>query len=441
MNDFSNKKENNNDRKIFIIVLCIVVAVCSAYAVRALYYSRTGKITTQTISRVTQGIYIEADGIALRDEGSGKSNKSVLKKSSDGVYAPNVADGESVAKNECIAYAFSSSEQVSSYNKSKELRKRIDMLEKLQDSGNLSKLNAEAIASNISSDLSEYIASCDSNDLSAAGDLVDSMVYKITSTQIISGKELDFSAEIKKLKAQYASLNADVSNAEKVLSPCAGYYVNGIDGYEGLLDYTKAQETGFTADELKNMMKQKADIDPDAFGKIISEHAWYFVCNTPYSHSLKIKEGDTVNVSFESRGIKNLSMTVHKLNRNGKTLCITLRCMTMNDGLLDLRKEKAKIEIDSYEGFKINTAALKNYTQEHMMGVYVVSGSYASLKPIEVIYSGEDYVIAREITKYTVTDEKTNKSEEVELQSDKVLKEYDRVIVKGKNLYDGKVLD
>lgn len=438
MNDSPKKRNKLSDRKKFIIVLCVVIALCGAYALRAVYYSATGKITTQIINTVTHTEYIETDAIAIRDEGTGKSanNSSVLKKTQSGIYTPNVANGESVCKNECIAYVFGSEDMVSSFNKSEELTQKIAMLTKLQDSGNLGKLDLGALSSKIYCEVKDYISLLDGGNLDSSQQMCDSIVYDITSRQIITGQDLDFSQEIKKLKLERDGLKTVTDSAVKVNSPCAGYFINGTDGYEGLLDYEKAQREGFSVKEFTKMKNLKTQKDENTFGKIVSEHAWFLVCVIPYSQSRQIKVGSEVKVSFTQRGINDVGMTVHKMSRSADNVCLTLRCLTMNSDMLDLRNEKVKIAVASYTGFKINSSALRDKGDK----VYVFTGSYACLKPINVIFTGDDYVIATKVETEKKVNEKTGKTEETDIEQDRILKEYDRVIVKGRNLYDGKVI-
>lgn len=438
MDNYPKKRKKLSDRKKFIIVICVVTALCCAYAVRAAYYNATGKITTQVINTVTHTEYIETNAIAIRDEGTGKGDKNtcVLKKTQSGIYTPNISNGESVSKNECIAYVFGSESMVNSFNRSKELTQKIATLTKLQESGNIGKLNLDTLTNQVYSDVKDYISLLDDNNLSSSQALCENIVYDITSRQIITGQNVDFSHEIKKLKLERDGLKNITDSAGKVNAPCAGYFVNSTDGYEGQLDYEKAQREGFSVKQFKKMQKLKASKQENSFGKIIGEHAWFLVCVIPYSQSRSLSVGSEVNVSFTQRGINDTSMTVHKISRSADEVCITLRCLTMNSDMLDLRNEKVKIAVASYTGFKINSSALREKGDK----VYVFTGSYACLKPVKVIFTGDDYVIAQKVTTEKITDEKTGETEEKEIKQDRILKEYDRVIVKGRNLYDGKVI-
>ena len=56
-------------------------------------------------------------------------------------------------------------------------------------------------------------------------------------------------------------------------------------------------------------------------------------------------------------------------------------------------------------------------------GVYVLTGMQVKFVEVNVIYSDDDYMICEKQT-----------------EDEKVLRLYDEVIVKGKNLYDGKIV-
>ena len=82
-----------------------------------------------------------------------------------------------------------------------------------------------------------------------------------------------------------------------------------------------------------------------------------------------------------------------------------------------------------------NEALLEN--ADGLTGVYVLSGKRVVFKPIQILYHADNHVIAREAVYYKdngeVDTEKTPSLPQLEA--------YDRVIVKGKNLYDGKVIN
>ena len=75
--------------------------------------------------------------------------------------------------------------------------------------------------------------------------------------------------------------------------------------------------------------------------------------------------------------------------------------------------------------------------EEGLTGVYVLSGKRVVFKPIKILYHADNHVMATAAIYY-----KSNGEIDEEKTPDlPVLEAYDRVIVKGKNLYDGKVIN
>ncbi|MGN0467867.1 MAG: HlyD family efflux transporter periplasmic adaptor subunit [Acutalibacteraceae bacterium] len=433
------KKKQLSEKQKIIIIICIVCAVVLGYAARAVYYNFTGALETEIVDTVTEYKKINADGIVIRDENSNENGSSILKKTVSGIYTPVVADGESVAKNECIAYVFTDESQVKALSDSKETASKIAMLEKLQNSGNLNLLDLSMLNNEISARIRSYITACDENDFSDFDSIVDEICYKITSKQIITGEKIDFSAQIDALNENKKHYDSLIGNRTEVYSPQAGYFVSAVDGYETCFDYEKAVTDGFTPKELKKMKKIKAKSTDNVYGKIISEHAWYFVFNLSFLDSSTIKIGNKVNVSFPERGVNDVEMKVYKINRDKDEAAVVLKCMTMNEKMLNLRKEKAVIEIEKYTGIKISNEAIRK-NDAGVTGIYVYAGNCAVFKPIEIIYNSDDYVIAKAVTTLENENNESEDSQALTVDEKHTLKAYDRAILKGRNLYDGKVI-
>ena len=123
-------------------------------------------------------------------------------------------------------------------------------------------------------------------------------------------------------------------------------------------------------------------------------------------------------------------MTVAGSSKSENTLAVLLKCKNITKEILRLRKENAVLTLNRYSGFKISNEAITDDGNGNI-GVYVYAGQIAVFKPIDIVYRCDDYVLAN-----AVTDE----NDITGVNDSKVLKEYDRIILKGRNLYDGKVL-
>lgn len=434
MNAGSKKKKRKlNQTQKLIIIIAVAVLVLAGYGARAVYYNFTGSVETETVNETTEYKKINADGgIVVRDEGQSadNSNKSLLFKSGNGIYTPVVADGESVAKNECVAYILSDKAQVQALSQSREIKNKITLLTKLRQSENLSGLDLSSLNSQISSSVRAYIAACDGNDFSSYESLTDDLCYKITSKQIMTGQDLKLSAQIDALTAKKEQLDSSLSSKREVNSALAGYFVGTVDGYEGLYDYDKIQSDGLTPKEFAKLKKLKAKEYKNVYGKIIGEHAWYYCFTVSFLESSNIKLGKSVTVSFPERGIAGVQMKVHKITRDGSKACVVLKCMTMNDDVMYLRHENAVVSLDAHTGLKINSDAIRR-DENSNTGVYVYVGNRVVFKPITITYKDVEFVLAS-----VPTDDEGNKT----VDETHEIKEYDKVILKGRNLYDGKII-
>ena len=147
------------------------------------------------------------------------------------------------------------------------------------------------------------------------------------------------------------------------------------------------------------------------------------------------KTGCYVDVSFPDKGVNNLSMSVQSVSsRAGDKVSVVLKCTSMNKEISALRKEKAQITVKTYTGLRISNEALTS-DENGTEGVYILSGKRVSFKPVNIIHYGENYVIATAVTFYN-----EDGSVDYEKTSENEIKAFDRVITKGRNLSDGKVI-
>ena len=118
-----------------------------------------------------------------------------------------------------------------------------------------------------------------------------------------------------------------------------------------------------------------------------------------------------------------LPVTVKKINISESTskAVVIFACNEMNSELASMRSGPMSVVKNEYSGLKVSRKALR--VVDTVKGVYVVNGMQLKFVPIEIIYSTDDFLIC-------------------DKQSDKenYLKLYDKVVVKGKNVYDGKII-
>lgn len=433
---------SEKDKKLLTVIAAISGILLVLWVVQNFYTSATGRLITEFALNYTQVESVHVDGFAVRDEGSFKNgkNSSFLYKNSSKFYVPLVADSANVSRNDSIAIAFSDESSAVAYRERLTLKEKIDALKELKSQGGLSYLNVVGLNSLIYSSVVDYADSIAVGKTEILSKASENFTQRLTTKQIATGEKLDFDAAIKEYKAEYDTLKYSLGKYERVVSPGAGYFVSEVDGFENAVSYSDVANKKLSCKSGEKLISAQNEVYENVYGKIIGQFTWYFVFDMVASQLSSMNEGTTVYVNFPSRGIENIRMTVYDISEEKDSMItVTLRCKMINEELVTLRKEKAEIVIGSHNGLKINQKAIvKN--DEGIDGVYVLSGNYVEFSPIDIKYYGEDYVIADKY--YVIKKDENGKSYIDYEETDKYrsIKLYDNIVVKGKNLYDGKIV-
>jgi hypothetical protein len=238
---------------------------------------------------------------------------------------------------------------------------------------------------------------------------------------MITGEQTDFSERLAELKSELDTLNASLPQpVGSIRAEQSGYFVSGVDGYEMVLSCENIDAV--TPEYIESL---KADTTPqNAVGKIVSGYTWYIAAKMSISDSLKYKSGDTLTLKTTLKTTPQLDVTVEKINtsQSEDAAVIIFSCEQMNSELASIRKGNMTIINNTYSGLKIPTKALR--FQNETTGVFVRSGMTLKFVSVNVIYRTDEYIIC-----------------EQQVSGDTVLRLYDDVVVKGKRLYDGKIVD
>ena len=93
----------------------------------------------------------------------------------------------------------------------------------------------------------------------------------------------------------------------------------------------------------------------------------------------------------------------------------------MNSELATMRSGPMTVVTKEYDGLRVPSSALR--VVDSKRGVYVLTGMQVKFVDVNVLYKDDSYMICEKQT-----------------SDESVLRLYDEVIVKGKNLYDGKIV-
>ena len=252
----------------------------------------------------------------------------------------------------------------------------------------------------------------------------------------------DLAARIQELQARRQELQTQsVGSIRRITAPGAGLYSAVVDGYESLL--TPADLTGMTPSAL-------AALRPDGtagsrVGKLVLGDEWYYAAamskadvKALETKQEELRSGQTLLLRFSNGVDRDLPVELISVGpeENGRVVAV-FRGKTYLAQLTLLRQRSAQVFSGSVDGLRVPREALRVATQTvegedgatreiQVTGVYCVMGREARFKPVEVLYSNRHFALVR--TAEQVTAEKL------------FLRTGDEVIVKAKDLFDGKVI-
>jgi putative membrane fusion protein len=267
----------------------------------------------------------------------------------------------------------------------------------------------------------------DNKDYGSIKNIKEDINKLIEKKIIISGKDSVGVYNLSDLideKEEYEKIIAD--NQINVKSDISGIVSYHIDGYEQFL---KPENIGsFTLDEFKRLDNLELDenissTSGQAVAKIIDNFEWYIGFVEDAELLYNIREGNFIDVRFtgiDDEIIKGEVLRVSE-NENDEKLVI-VKFNNYIDSFYNIRKENIDVIVKTYSGYKIPTSAIRMINNK--IGIFVTRDSVARFCEVEILSKNNDFAIIKE-----------NENGD----TDGVLL-YDEIIIKGKDIYDGKLI-
>lgn len=403
---------NSSQLKSFLKWLVIIIA--AIFIVVQGYSIFVNPLSTENAIYYEENDGIEVSGFIIRDE-------KVLKSNVEGAVGFTTSEGGRVAKGSVVANIYENEEQAETRIKLSRLEEEIKSLKKAQNNTNLDAADLTVINSKINENLLELLSVYDSGDLKNSDNSSQDLLNYLNRKQIVTGTESSYATLINDLQNELEACKKTlVSPKAKVKTSSSGYFVSSVDGYEGCFDI--AELDSITAEDLQNV-KPKTGNDSKTVGKLIKGFKWYIAITMPIEKIVNFTEGEKLKLLTELDIYQSLNVTVESVNHgNAENGVLIVSSNSMNSEIVKIRTLPLKIVKNSYEGLKVSRRAIRVLDGQN--GVYVISGVTAKFVPVNILFSTDSYVIC-----------------ELQVTTDKHLKIYDEVIVKGKNIYDGKIVE
>lgn len=419
-------------KRILVAALTILAVVYVAYL---LISANFDMYPTENAVQATVTDKIYSNGFIIRDE-------NIIQNTSNGVLSYSLLDGDTVNAKGEIAKVYSNESDAVSQSLADQLQAKKDSLEYIQKNTISGTMSLDIINNNIKSKLITYLDDANKYDIDDVKSDSDNLLASVNQRLLYTGSLNNFNAEIADLTSQIETLRASAGKSiGTIKSPKAGYFTEFCDGYENAFSY--ADIDSLTLDDLRS--PQKSEIPSNTAGKVISNVKWYIACQVSHDEAASLTIWDsTVTVLLTEACTEAIPAEIYKISQSsdGNALVI-LQCDYMDEGILEARREPIEIGLGTYTGLRVSKRAIhddyvtkttydENDTahkeQKKVQGVYILYGSEIQFKQISILYADKDYVICD-----------TSPQDGV-LFNGETIELYDKVIVKGDDLYDGKVI-
>ncbi len=398
-------------------VTFLASVVLLGYVLLQIYPLVYSSITTETVYKHSAYEMVNVDCVAVRNE------TPVPLNTSNYVFY-TVQNGTRVSNGGTIAELYASRNDALVKEQLEQLDAEIASLKEIQTLGADGMPGLDILNTQIANAVGETVDIGMAPAVQGYRDLRVKLAGFLNKKQMVTKKQVDFSARITALQEQRKTVAAGYKSAQTaVTAPVAGYFVNRVDGLESVLKVDNVAT--MTTDNIRTALSAELNDTGTAFaGKIVSDYAWYIACVVPgnYATSLAVDKSLKVRLPFVTE--EEIAVKVAACNRdeNGD-LAVVFSCVTMSEELSSIRREKLEILLVEHTGLRVPKRAITTNADQEV-GVYVRAGDIVRFRKIDQLYSdAADYVICAE-----------------ETEKSGYLKLYDDVIVEGSDLYDGKLI-
>ena len=390
-----------------------VILLAAVFAVHQFISSVYSPVKTETAVFYSASDGLNITGLIIRSE-------TLVTSSGSGVMHFVLEDGSRVAKDGVIANIYDSESASITLSKIDSVNTKIEDIEEMLSYNDLEAADLDMINAKATQSLNNLIVSGASGNFGNMSELSDELLSALNRRQVAMGETTDFSAQLEQLKAEKNELSASLPAAKgTVKAAMSGYFVSKADGYETVL--TCGNPESITPEFMSSV--SAAELPDGVIGKIVSDYEWYIAAEISINESLKYKEGDSLTIYTSVKSYPKLPVTVKKINisENSSSAVVVFSCNEMNSELATMRSGPMTVVTKEYDGLRVPSSALR--VVDSKRGVYVLTGMQVKFVEVNVLYKDDSYMICEKQT-----------------SDESVLRLYDEVIVKGKNLYDGKIV-
>lgn len=387
----------------------LLFLLAAAYIIVQLYVILGREYKTEIAMMYTMADSVELDGFVMFDaiNVAGEGNLGYL-----------VEDGERVSQGAVIAEKYTDDSQSAAREQFIRLQSSIDLLTKSQNSaGN----DLTLLTTQTKTALYNLLDQLDTASYSGMQDAESDFLLAQNRLQVSTGQTSGFESTIAELETERDAVAAQLQGLETIVAEENGYFISSTSAMP--LDLEEQTLIDSTPAQIQELLTQGvATSTASLAGRIVEGFSWRFYTVCDLDTAERFDGVTNVHISVPGKEETPLDATVSsvEIDEEAGLAKIVIECQTINSDVLRLSQETAKIDLETYEGIRIDKNAL--HIVDGQKGVYVKYGDLQRFRKIQILYEDENYMLVP-------SDGAVGADSEIRL--------YDEVIVEGSNLQDG----
>ena len=417
-----------------LLLAFVTLGVLAYFAVQAVRYFGD-PLTTTLAYRYQVETATDLTGYVVREE-------AVLPDDGGGQRQLQRTEGERVSAGGLVALVYADQASVERQEEIRSLETQIEQLQYAREAA-LGAEVSQRLDAQILQNMVDYRSAVAADRLDRAEDWGAELRSLVLKRDYNASDTTDVSARIAELQAQVDSLRAQAgASVRRVTAPQAGLYSAVVDGYEAVLT-PESLET-LTPGKLDRLEPDEAARSASSVGKLVLGDAWYYAANLDEGEAALLQDSTGLKLRFAKGVSQDLDVELVFVSEpEGGRVTAVFRGDTYLSELTLLRQQSAKVIRRTTEGIRVPIESVRlreetvtgedgTETTVSQTGVYCVVGMEARFKPVDVLYSGEEFALVRSTL---------DRAEDVTAAQEQIrIRPGDQVIVTAYDLYDGKVL-
>ena len=401
------------------LVLGLVFVLIFSYALYHLVGLFGEEISTFAAGVTTEKTILNENGYIFRDE-------TVLTSPFGGVVDYQTESGVKVSKGQALATVYEDGD-AEARERVLRLDRQIALLEKsFGDATSVTEMGELKESVRYTYDaLVKMMATGDTGELSKRA---DELLVGLNSMDSLSkGDKAQGYATLDALRAERQQILDESGLSHTHTALTTGYFYTEVDGYED--EFTMAVAETLTVSSFYDLLDQKSSRSvgqEPVYGKMCDSSEWLLVLPVETREQRYFEEGMTYSAEFFQNNHTVLPMTLDRIIESAEEgALLVLRTDRLPEDFSFDRCQSVRLEIDRVSGIYVPRDVVERESGG-FRGVYVLRGNVVYFRRIDIVYEGSDYYLVRA---------------GVEDEENPYLQVNDLIILNGKNLFDGRVLD